>query len=129
MVSKSDKNYLFTTEIFCACFALTNFKNLSFSVNSVDEFRSKDIYRLLRESKQEILAYELIKISCFLSTQPNVAEIKDFQAEIKYLKQYLKKFSYCYRSYCKTIKIQKDNLSPKEVNTSAISVLYIITGN
>ena len=51
------------TEVFCACFALTNFKSLSFSVTSVDEFRSKDIYLLLRESKQEILAYELIKTS------------------------------------------------------------------
>ena len=112
-----------------SCFALTNFKSLSFSVTSVDEFRSKDIYLLLRESKQEILAYELIKTSCFLSTQPSVAEIKRFRSEIKYLKQYLKKFSHCYRLYCKTIKNQKDNLSQKELNTSAIGMLYFIAGN
>jgi hypothetical protein len=117
-------------QFFCSCFALANLKNLHFPFSSVKSCNSKIIYPLLLAApKQKALAHELIKISSFLSSYPTAKQLKNFKYDTRYLKQYLKKFSYYYSSYCKAFRHSDCNLSIKDTNTIAINMLYLIIGN
>ena len=85
---------------------------LLFFSTACNELQSKELYLLLKDRQQKIFAYELIKISHFLASQPNTKQIRTFQLEITYLKQYLKKFNYYYESYCRVTK-RSNSLSLK----------------
>jgi len=129
MLSRIDKNKFFLVQAFYAVFVLTNVNEIYFPPKTISEIKTNDLYLEFKNRKQFSFASKLIETSCVLATKPTQIQIKEYKKEIRYLQQYLKKFSYYYGTFFSTINTQRKDLKIKELNTIAIRMLYVITGN